>query len=427
MALARVGAENQLPPASFTAGEHRVWLIMAGRGFGKNRTAAETTRAEVEAGRRMSIGLISPTAETARRDMVKDILAVSPPHFMPIYEPSQRRVTWPNGAIGHTITSQEPERARGLNLDWIWGDELGSWDNPQETWSNASLTLRVAGPLGHPPQAIITTTPKRSLLLKTILADPGTVMTRGSTFDNIANLAPAAVAALKTQFGNSTLGRQELLGELIEDLEGALWNRAMFDKHRVKEAPPLRQIVVAVDPAGGSSKRSDETGIVAVGVAADKHIYVLRDASGRYSPEQWARRAVALHDELHADRIVCEANFGGEMVAATLKATGSTARIEMVTASRGKQIRAEPIVSLYEQGLVHHVGDFPQLEDQCCSWEPLEFSFSPDRLDALVWAATKLSGRSPLHFTAEDLAAITPVPGTDGWRRLHDPFGGGRW
>ena len=201
----------------------------------------------------------------------------------------------------------------------------------------------------------------------------------------------------------------------------------MFEKHRVDEAPDLRRIIVAVDPAGGSSKKSDETGIIACGIAADKHVYVLRDASGRYSPEGWARRAIQLHDELRADAIIAEQNFGGEMVSATLKATGTSARIKMVHASRGKMVRAEPCVAAYEQGRVHHVGNFPELEDQCCGWEPLDSSFSPDRLDALVWAWTELAGGpQPFVFTSEMIAACTPAPGTEGWRRMTNPWQGSR-
>ena len=195
---------------------------------------------------------------------------------------------------------------------------------------------------------------------------------------------------------------------MLEDLEGALWTRSLIDRCRVSDAPThLRRIVVAVDPAGGSSKANAETGIIAAGIGSDQHIYILRDHSGRYSPNAWANRAHAMHDALKADCIVAEQNFGGEMVEANLKASGSRARVKMVQASRGKAVRAEPVVSLYEQGRVHHVGPFPELEDQLCGWDPHEGGPSPDRLDALVWAVTELtSQRQPILYTAEMIAQV---------------------
>ncbi len=421
--------DDQLPPDNDLWPLWRTWLYLAGRGAGKTRAAAEAIRAQVEAGRRRSIVLISPTADTGRRDQIAAILNCSPHSNMPVHEPSQRRLVWPNDAQAYSISGEEPERLRGINADFFWIDEFCAiaQANQAEIWSNLQLALRISGPLGDRPQGVITTTPKRSTLLRSIMNDATTVVTRASTFANRANLDPATLRYLDATYGGSTLGRQELEGEILDDSDAALWKRAMFDKHRVTEAPELRRIIVAVDPAGGSSKKSDETGIVACGIAADKHVYVLRDASGRYSPEGWARRAIQLHDELRADAIIAEQNFGGEMVQATLKATGTGARIKMVTASRGKQIRAEPIVSAYEQGRVHHVGNFPELEDQCCGWEPLDSSFSPDRLDALVWACTELAGGpQPIVFTSEMIAACTPAPGTEGWRRMTNPWQGSR-
>jgi phage terminase large subunit-like protein len=275
------------------------------------------------------------------------------------------------------------------------------------------MCLRVPGPKGDSPQCVVSTTPKMQPLLKALMAAPSTVITRAKTSDNASNLDASTLAYLNSKYGGTTLGRQELDAELLEDLEGALWTRGMLESCRVSEAPPLRRIVVAIDPAGGSSKRSDETGIIAAGIAADGHHYILRDASGRYSPDGWARRAVELHDVLKADCIVAEGNFGGEMVMATIKQTNTRARVKLVTASRGKSVRAEPVVSLYEQRRVHHVGQFPELEDQLCGWSPLDSAHSPDRLDALVWGVSELMGaRGPMKISREALERFgRPPPG----------------
>ena len=384
--------KDQLPPD----GPFRTWLICAGRGAGKTRSAAEWVIACVQSGRYRCIGLIGPTADTLRRDQVAAILQASPPWDMPVYEASQRRLVWPNGAVAYALSSEEPDRVRGLNLDCAWFDELCACSNLQDVWSNLQLALRVPGPKGDAPAMVISTTPRRNGLLREIMADPMTVITRASTFANAANLDPAALASLEKRYGGSTLGRQELMGELLDDVDGALWNRAMLDECRVMELPgDLRRVVVAIDPAGGSSRRSDETGIVAAGVGRDGRGYVLADASGRYTPDGWARAAIGLYDSLKADRIVAEANFGGEMVEGTIRAVNPRVPVKLVHASRGKMVRAEPVVALYEQRRVHHVGNLPGLEDQLCGWNPAEAGPSPDRLDALVWGITDLMGGPP--------------------------------
>jgi phage terminase large subunit-like protein len=378
---------DQLPPP----GDWRTWLLLGGRGSGKTRASGEATRAEIEGGRRRSIGLVGPTADTLRRDQAATLLQIAPPWCQPSYEPSQRRIVWPNGATAYLLSSEEPDRIRGLNLDFAWGDEVTSWANQEETWSNLQLALRVPGPTGADPAAIISTTPKRQPLLRKIMAAPSTVMTRSKTFDNAANLSAATLQHLRATYGGTTLGRQELDAELLDDVEGALWNRAMLDACRVTVAPEtMRRIVVGIDPAGGSGKTSAETGIVAAGLGADGRGYVLADASGRYTPDGWARRSVELCRSLQADRIVAERNYGGEMVEATIRAVDPRMPIKLVTASRGKQVRAEPIVSLYEQRRVHHVGQFAELEDQLCGWCPTDGGPSPDRLDAVVWCLSEL-------------------------------------
>jgi phage terminase large subunit-like protein len=401
---------DQLPPP----GNWRTWLLMGGRGSGKTRAAAEWVRDQVETGRRVQVGIVGPTSDAVRRIQIEGpsgLLAVCPPWNRPQYEPSTRRVVWESGAVCHLFSAEEPDRLRGPNLDAAWADEITSWANGRACWDMLQMCLRIPGPRGDAPQVLVSTTPKMQALLKAIIKAPTTVITRAKTSDNAANLDASTLAYLQEKYGGTTLGRQELDAELLEDLEGALWNRALIDRNRVPEAPAqLRRIVVAIDPAGGSSKTSDETGIIAAGIARDGHSYVLRDHSGRCSPNAWAARAYSLHNLLKADCIVAEQNFGGEMVQATLAASGSGARVKLVHASRGKAVRAEPIVSLYEQGRVHHVGQFPELEDQLCGWDPRESDNSPDRLDALVWALTELTAgpRSVPQFTPEMLAQLGP-------------------
>ena len=382
---------DQLPPP----GDWRTWLLLGGRGSGKTRSAAEWVRAEVESGRRRSLGIIAPTAETARRDAVQGpsgLLAISPPWAMPQHEPSQRRVVWPNGAIAYLLSSEEPDRIRGMNLDGAWGDEVTSWQSPDDVWSNLQLALRISGPKGDAPAAVISTTPKRHKLLRAIMADPATATTRSKTFDNAANLDPHTLAYLQRKYGGTTLGRQELDAELLDDVEGALWTRAMLDACRVPAdvQRPMRRVVVAVDPAGGSNRGNAETGIVVAGIGQDGHGYVLRDVSGRHSPERWAYHATAAYHDHRADRIVAERNFGGEMVEGTIRSVAPNMPVRMVQASRGKAVRAEPVVALFEQGRVHMAGAFGELEDQLCGWDPLGSGPSPDRLDAMVWALTDL-------------------------------------
>lgn len=381
------------PDQMAPAGDWRTWLLLGGRGSGKTRSSVEWLRDEVESGRRRNLGIIGPTADAVRRIQVEGpsgLLAVSPPWFRPQFEPSTRRVVWPNGAVAHLFSSEEPDRLRGPNLDGAWGDELTSWANQADTWDMLQMALRVPGPLGDAPRAVVSTTPKMQPLLKQVIAAASTVVTRARTSDNAANLDPSTLRYYQEKYGGTTLGRQELDAELLEDLEGALWTRALLNSTRVAEAPPLRRLVVAVDPAGGADRKNDETGIVVAGSGQDGHAYVLSDLSGRFSPDGWARRAVQAYQGHRADRIVAEANFGGAMVEATIRAVDPAASVRMVHASRGKQVRAEPVVALYERGRVHHVGQLPGLEDQLCGWDPMESTGSPDRLDALVWAVTEL-------------------------------------
>lgn len=386
---------DQLPPDPALWPVWRTWVMLAGRGAGKTRAAAEYIRAEVESCRHARVAIIGPTAASIRRDMVEGnsgLLAIAPPWFRPSYEPSSLRIVWPNGAIAYLLSSEEPDRARGLNTSLAWADEVSSWNHPEANWDMVQLGLRIPGPLGDSPRVVVSTTPKPGPLLKAILAAPTTVVTRASTRDNAANLDASTIQYLTDKYGGTRLGRQELDGEMLDDVEGALWTRDLLEACRIRRGTPdqYRRIVVAVDPPGGSARTNAECGLVVVARGHDGHGYVLADLSDRMSPEQWARTAVNAYRTWNADRIVAEQNFGGAMVESTIRSVDRNVPVRMVVASRGKQLRAEPISALYEQHRVHHVGDFPLLEDQMCGWNPAENGPSPDRVDALVWACTEL-------------------------------------
>ncbi len=388
---------NQLPPP----GTWATWLVLAGRGFGKTRTGAEYIRSRVEGdtplgappGGARRIALIAETAADARDVLVEGdsgILACSPRWCRPLYEPSKRRLTWPNGVAATLFNAVEPDQLRGPQFDLAWGDEIAKWRYGQDTYDNLQFGLR----LGERPKQVFTTTPRPIKLLREILAGPNTVITRGSSLDNGPNLAPTFLASVIGKYHGTRLGRQELDAEMLEDVAGALWTRASIDAARVKTAPDLARIVVAIDPATTSGEDADETGIVVAGVDRAGHGYVLEDLSCREGPAEWARRAIAAYRRHHADRIIAEVNNGGEMVEATLRMVDGAVSFRAVHASRGKVVRAEPVAALYEQGRVRHVGSLSHLEDQMCAFatdfDPRRAGFSPDRVDALVWAFTDL-------------------------------------
>lgn len=391
--------QDQLPPP----GDWRTWLFLAGRGAGKTRSGAEWIRAKVKAGYER-LALIAPTSADARDVMVEGtsgILSVSWQHDkdasgrlmgLPSYEPSKRRLTWGNGAMATLFSAEEPERLRGPQHDAIWADELAAWKNAQDAWDMAMFGLR----LGTNPQVMVSTTPKPIPLLRALLRDPTTEVTRATTHSNRANLADAFLAQIVKKYEGTRLGRQELAGELLEEAEGALWNREMIERARLKGAlPAFKRIVVAVDPAVTAKAESNLTGIVAAALGVDGRGYVLADSSGRYSPDQWARKAIEQFDSLKADRIVAEGNQGGDLVRHTLHSVNPRVPVTIVHATRGKNARAEPIAALYEQGRVSHAGTFAELEDQMATWEPLGDMPSPDRIDALVWALTLLMLGNP--------------------------------
>lgn len=377
------------PSQKVPDGDWLTWLLLAGRGFGKTRVGAEWIRHGAENGcRRMA--LVGATAADVRDTMVEGesgVLAVSSPSFMPIYEPSKRRITWPNGAMAVCFTADEPNRLRGPQHDRAWCDELAAWRYPDDAWNMLMFGLRI----GRDPRVVVTTTPRPISLLREMVKDPTVRVTTGSTYENTDNLAPAFKRRILSKYEGTTIGRQELYAELFSEAPGALWRRAdMLDAHRVKEAPEFRRIAVAVDPSVTSTKNSDEAGIVWGGLGVDGHAYVCGDLSLRASPDTWVRKAVNCYNMHEANELVYESNQGGDLVKSLMRTVDKTVAIRGVHASRGKYLRAEPVSALYEQGLVHHVGMFPSLEDEMCNWLPGSPE-SPNRLDACVYLVTALA------------------------------------
>jgi len=374
-----------------------IFLLMAGRGFGKSLAGAQWVRSLAESGKAERIALVGPTAADIRDTMIlgqSGLMSITPNSFRPLYEPSKRRLIYPNGVQAHMFSSEEPERLRGPNFSAAWLDELGAWRNVQETFDQLQFGLR----LGRRPRQMITTTPRALTILKDLVkrANDGTgdvILRRGSTYDNAANLAPSFLSTIVKRYENTRLGKQELDGLLLEDVEGALWTRDMIEAARIQPSAmwqEMKRVVVAIDPAVSVGENSDETGIIVAGLGFDDRAYVLEDLSGKYSPIEWATKAVGAYKRNRADRIISETNMGGQMVEATIRAVDPNVPYKGVHAKRGKLIRAEPVSALYEQRRVVHVGMFAELEDQLTGWQPGS-SDSPDRLDALVYAVTDLT------------------------------------
>jgi predicted phage terminase large subunit-like protein len=398
---------SQLPPE----GNWNGWLILAGRGWGKTRVGAEYIRAAAESGRAKRIGLVAETSADGRDVMVEGesgILAVSHPDSYPLYESSKRRLTWPNGTIATLYDACVPDQLRGPQHDLVWIDELAKFGEAQKVFDQMMLGLRI----GAHPRWIATTTPRPIPLIKTLVgaaefpppanspnanlrASPqgaGRIyVTRGRSEENSGNLAPIFREAVIERYRGTRLGRQELDAEILEDMPGALWTRGRIDETRVGVAPELTRIVVGVDPAASSGDGANETGIIVMGLARNGHAYVLQDCSLQGSPDAWARRAVNAYRQWAADCLVAEANQGGEMVTHVIHSIADIP-VKLVRATRGKYVRAEPVSALYEQGRVHHAGVFQELENQMVAFTAgasVDGS-SPDRVDALVWAATEL-------------------------------------
>lgn len=378
---------DQKPPPMGSANWFTL-LFSGGRGAGKSRTGSEIThRMTAHVPRVVLIGATGPDLRETMIEGVSGILVTSPPGKRPLWEPSKKRLTWPNGCIAQGFSAEEPDRLRGPESGFVWADEPAHYPLVEEVWSNMQLGLR----MGDRPKIVATTTPKPTKWMKELIKDPLTITRRVSTYANINNLAEAFKRTVLDRFEGTRLGRQELHGEILEDVEGAMWAWEMFQW--VEEAPPLLRIVVGVDPAGSKNKSSDETGIIVVGIGYDKHLYVLADHTGRYSPRAWAERANGAYEEFGADAIVAEKNYGGDMVKHTLETSGyGGARIILVNSRRGKEIRAEPIVARYERKLVTHVGhpgDLAELEGEQTSWVPGQGP-SPNRVDAMVHGSTDL-------------------------------------
>lgn len=331
---------------------------------------------------------------------------MAPPWDRPHYEPSKLRLTWSNGAKAELLSADEPERFRGKTCDTFIADELASWRYP-EAWHMLKFGASAGASYGMQPRGVVATTPKPTALIKQLLSDPMTHATRGSTFDNRANLASVYVEEIRRLYEGTRLGRQELYAAVLDDAPGALWTRDNLDATRIKleDLPELRTIVVSIDPAVTSGEFSNESGIIVSATAVDGHGYVLADLSGKYTPDGWGRRIVKEYVKRKANRIVAEVNQGGDLVTSNIATVardmGVTVHVTTVHAARGKRTRAEPVSALYEQGRVHHVGVFAELEDQLCEWEPdvviedgpqkrVQKNDSPDRLDALVWGLTDL-------------------------------------
>jgi phage terminase large subunit-like protein len=391
------------PEQILPEGEWQKWLYLGGRGTGKTRAGAQAVLEKVAQGIK-HIAMVGPTGADVRDVMTfgpSGVFTVAPPWCRPDpFLHRGRHLVWPNGAIATLFSAEEPERFRGPQHEFIWADECCAWRYAREAWELMMLGLR----LGDNPQIIVTTTPKPvDILIGTgengrmlgLLNDPGCVVSRGSSYDNRANLAETFFSQIIRQYEGTRLGRQELEAEIIEDL-GGLWSRAMIEECRVRSARDLdfSRIVVSIDPAATSGEESDETGIIVAGKLPSGHGYVLGDFSGRYKPIEWAQRAIGAYREFSADRIVAEVNNGGEMVEATIRMVDPDIPFTALRASRGKVIRAEPVAALYEQRRIHHVGAFPVLEDQMAAftsdYDRKAAGYSPDRVDALVWAISEL-------------------------------------
>ena len=382
-------------------GDWTTWVILGGRGAGKTRAGAEWVRGRIEGGtpgapgRCRRVALVGETLEQARAVMVEGdsgILACSPPDRRPRFVASQNLLVWPNGAEARLYSAMSYEALRGPQFDAVWADELAKWRNGDEAWDMLQFTLR----LGDDPRQVVTTTPRDCAVLRRVLDDPATVVSRAGTEANRANLAPGFVERLETRYGGTWRGRQELDGELVREREGALWSRGMIEAGRCPAPQSLSRIVVAVDPPVSTGAGADCCGIVVAGVLAvgpvkDWRVWVLADRSVQgLSPQGWAEAAAAAYDEFRADRMVAEVNQGGDLVEALMRQVAPAIAYRAVHARVGKRLRAEPVVAVYERGQAHHAGRFPELEDEMCSFTGIGAGPSPDRLDALVWALTEL-------------------------------------
>jgi phage terminase large subunit-like protein len=364
------------------------WLALAGRGWGKTRTAAEWLAWQAAKNPNTRWAIVAPTFADVRdtcAEGVSGVVGILREYGMlKDYNRSIGEIVLTNKSRIKLFSGEEPDRLRGPQFHGGWFDELASFKYT-DAFDQYKFGLR----LGEHPQTVITTTPRPTKQIKDLLKRDDVIVVRGSTFDNAANLSESALAEMRLRYEGTRLGRQELYGEVIDDMDGALWNRAMIEEGRVTETPPFARIVVAIDPAVTSGEDSDLTGIVVAGITNDAHYYVLEDLSLKASPDKWARVAVEAFHKWKADRVIGETNNGGDMIELLLRQVDVSIPYKKVTATRGKQVRAEPVAALYEQKRVHHIGMFAELEDQLCNWTP-DSKESPDRMDAMVWAMQEL-------------------------------------
>jgi phage terminase large subunit-like protein len=391
--------DHQAPPLRAQGGgDWTTWLLMGGRGAGKTCTGAHWVRETALAARgekedMRRIALVGGSEHEVREVMIEGVSGVLAAHRRcdrPQWQPSRRRLEWRNGAVAEAFSAEDPEGLRGPQFSAAWCDELGKWRSADAAFDMLQFGLR----LGARPRQVITTTPRPIPLMKRLLADPRTAVTRASTYVNARNLAPAFVTEVIARYRGTRLGRQEILGELIEDRPDALWSRALVERCRVPAAPPLQRIVVAVDPPASAGRGADACGLLVAGRGEDGIVYVVADETARgLSPAGWAAKAIALWHRHAADALVVEVNQGGDMVRAVIGEVDRSVPVIAVRAQRGKWLRAEPVAALYEQGRVKHAGAFAALEDEMCDFglDGLSSGRSPDRLDALVWAVTALS------------------------------------
>lgn len=392
--------DDQIAPmATETGRAWRHWLVLGGRGAGKTRTGAEWVRAkalghEAAGGGEIAarIALVGETLAEVRRVMIEGVsglLAIHAAEERPRFEASKMQLVWPNGAIAQAFSAEDPDSLRGPQFAAAWCDEIAKWRLVEETWDMLQFGLR----LGRSPQVAVTTTPRPIPLIKKLMEDAATVVSRAATAANAANLAPTFISEMERRYGGSALGRQELMGEIVDEMAASLWRRAWIDEHRVAACPELQSVVVAVDPPVTATANSDACGIVVAGLGADGRAYVAADRSlqGR-EPHVWARAAISAYQEFMADRVVAEVNQGGDLVVGVLRQIDQSVAVRKVRATRGKWLRAEPVAALYAEGRVSHVGVMPVLEDQMCAFgaDGLARGRSPDRVDALVWALTDL-------------------------------------
>lgn len=386
-------------------GNWSTWLLLAGRGFGKTRCGSAFVINSIKYHRYVNI--IGPTSGSVRDVMIEGdsgILACCDKWIRPVYKSSSACLQWPNGAKTLVFSAEEPDRLRGPQHEALWMDELAAWQYPEETYNQAMFGLR----LGKNPRCLITTTPRPLPIIKSLIANPSTHVTRGSTYDNKTNLSNKFFEAVISKYEGTRLGRQELNAEILDDNPRALWTLSNIDQTRVKESPGnYMRVVVAIDPntknrdlaiLNKSSDTTDEAGIVVVGSRTEadgrEHYYVLADYSVDDGPNVWSQAAVNAYHKFGADRIVAEINNGGSMVEMVIRAVDQNVSYKEVTATRGKMLRAEPIAALYEQGRCHHVGFYAKMEDEMTTYDAVTVTKSPNRLDALVWAITELSANS---------------------------------